>query len=85
LLSAAHLHTEKIVYLTLDNAPAVLRIDQAAQIALVHRETIRCAVHRGEIRALTSGRVIRISRDALRQWLMGEATSRSMPSQEDSA
>ncbi len=49
-----------------------MRVDLAARVALVDPKTIRRAVHSGELRALMSGRVIRIHRDALRAWLMGE-------------
>ena len=58
--------------ITLDEAPPVMRVDLAARVALVDPKTIRRAVHSGELRALMSGRVIRIHRDALRAWLMGE-------------
>ena len=58
--------------LTLDEAPPVMRVDLAAQVALVNPKTIRQAIHRGELRALVSGRVIRIHREALRAWIMGE-------------
>jgi excisionase family DNA binding protein len=57
--------------LTLDNCPPVLRVEQAAEVALVDAKTIRRAIHRGELRALVSGRVIRIHRASLDAWLTG--------------
>ena len=58
--------------MTLDDCPPVLTVEQAAQVALVDPKSIRKAIHRGELKALASGRLIRIHRDALKRWLMGE-------------
>jgi excisionase family DNA binding protein len=48
-----------------------MRVEQAAEVALVDPKTIRRAIHRGELRALVSGRIIRIHRTALETWVMG--------------
>ena len=55
--------------LTLDNCPPVLRVDQAAEVLSVDVKTVRRAIHRGELRAGVTGRVIRIHRAALEAWL----------------
>jgi excisionase family DNA binding protein len=57
---------------TLDDCPPVLKVDQAAEVALCDAKTIRQAIHRGELAALVSGRVIRVHRDALKAWLLGQ-------------
>jgi excisionase family DNA binding protein len=62
--------------LSLDNCAPVLKVDQAAQVALVDPKTIRAAVHRGELKALVQGRVIRVMRESLRVWLAGAHTDR---------
>jgi excisionase family DNA binding protein len=48
-----------------------MRVEQAAEVALVDPKTIRRAIHRGKLRALVSGRVIRIHRTSLEAWLTG--------------
>jgi excisionase family DNA binding protein len=58
---------------SLDDCPPVLRVQEAAEVALVDAKTLRRAIHRGELPALIAGRVIRIHRDALTAWLMGES------------
>lgn len=59
--------------LTLDNCPPVLKVAEAAGVALVDSKTIRAAIHRSELHALVSGRVIRIHRIALEAWVKGES------------
>jgi len=46
----------------LDDAPPVLKVAEAAEVALVDPKTIRQAIHRGDLAALVTGRVIRIHR-----------------------
>lgn len=64
--------------LNLDDCPPVMRVDEAARVALVDAKTIRRAIHAGELRALVSGRVIRVHRGQLEAWLRGE-TAEAVP------
>lgn len=58
--------------LDLDRCPPVLRVAEAAAVTVMSPDSIRRAIRRGELRALRSGRVIRVHREALRRWLLGE-------------
>jgi excisionase family DNA binding protein len=55
-------------------SPAVMNIQEAAEVARLERRLVSQAVHRGELPALIAGRCVRICRSELEGWLRG-ATS----------
>lgn len=57
--------------MTLDDCPPILTAKEAAMVARCHINTIYKAVHSGELRTCSSGRLLRIHRDAIRDWVMG--------------
>lgn len=61
--------------MTLDDAPPVMNISEASEVARMDRRIVSQAVHRGELRALIAGRVVRITKPALVAWLNGEGTA----------
>lgn len=65
--------------MTLDDMPAIVNIGEAAEVARVDRRLVSQAVHRGELRALVAGRTVRITREALKAWLMGEDATAPEP------
>jgi len=53
--------------------PAVLTVDEAAALLRVDRKSIYESIRRGELPGVVRvGRIIRISRPALLQWLSGQ-------------
>jgi len=59
--------------LSLENLPAVLTVEEVANILRVNRKTVYEAVARKEIQGyLRIGRVIRFSREAFLEWLRSQ-------------
>ena len=55
------------------STPEVLTVDEAAALLRVNAKTLRCAIAAGEVPGVRRlGRVIRLSRPALLEWLSGK-------------
>ena len=61
--------------MTFDNAPAVMNIQEAAEVARLDRRTVSHAIHRGDLSALVAGRAVRIHREELEAWLRGTTSA----------
>jgi excisionase family DNA binding protein len=60
------------------DAPEVLTVEEAAALLRVNHKTLREAIHRNEVPGVVRlGRVIRLSRTALLDWVQGSAVLRS--------
>lgn len=61
--------TDTIESLSADSAPELLTVLQAAQITNVSASTLRMWINTGQVPAFRSGRVIRITRKSLQEFL----------------
>ena len=60
------------------DASEVLTVEEAAALLRVNHKTLRDAIHRNEVPGVIRlGRVIRLSRTALLEWLKASAVLRS--------
>jgi excisionase family DNA binding protein len=60
------------------DAPEVLTVEEAAALLRVNHKTLRDAIRRNEVPGVVRlGRVIRLSRTALLEWLQASAVLRS--------
>jgi len=63
------------------DAPEVLTVEEAAALLRVNHKTLRDAINRKEVPGVIRlGRVIRLSRPALLEWLKASAVLRSQES-----